>query len=268
MMHTCFIVALLAAYACSGIISSPSHAAEPIIGGTDAAEGAAPYQVSLQLKGYHICGGSIVGDRWILTAAHCLRSENSSFQLAIVQAPKVIVGTNNWKKGGTAYDVERIFFYSSLQPNKNDIALVRLATPLKLSKRVARISYSAEIVPDYATLTLTGWGYIDDNNTVPEKLQTIDLRHAALERCLKIIAEIPAGENATVSANVMCILRKQGHGSCNGDSGSPLLWKGKQVALVMGSLDGPKECSKKLVSVLTRISYYYDWIQQTIATQQ
>lgn len=45
-----------------------------IVGGTEAANGAWPWQVSLQIQGQHVCGGSIIGRQWILSAAHCFQT--------------------------------------------------------------------------------------------------------------------------------------------------------------------------------------------------
>ena len=50
---------------------TPSSNGKRIVGGVESAEGAWPWQVALLLKGEHLCGGSLVAPRWIVSAAHC-----------------------------------------------------------------------------------------------------------------------------------------------------------------------------------------------------
>ena len=46
-----------------------------IVGGAVSSEGEWPWQASLQVRGRHICGGTLIADRWVITAAHCFQEE-------------------------------------------------------------------------------------------------------------------------------------------------------------------------------------------------
>uniref|UniRef100_A0A182QS42 trypsin n=1 Tax=Anopheles farauti TaxID=69004 RepID=A0A182QS42_9DIPT len=236
---------------CNPVECPSPEGMERIIGGTDAKDGEAPYQVSLRNFNKHFCGGSIIGDRWILTANHCLTR-------VCANLTKVVVGTNDISKGGQSYGIDLIVSYNSSDNNSfdNDITLLRLAVPLKFSKRVQQIEYSNETVPDSAPVTMYGWSHINRNKTRPTRLQTIDLFNVALERCREMYGRL----DYPINDDQLCTLTKRGAGVCYGDSGSPLVWQGKQVGIASNVLS----CAVGFPDVYVSVSYFYNWIRETI----
>src|SRR6266404_2053773 len=81
------------------IFSVPSFADEVeeddgdrIIGGTRASQGEIPYQVSLFMDGRHMCGGTIIADKWVVTAAHCVAHQG---QATAAEHIKIIYGSTS-----------------------------------------------------------------------------------------------------------------------------------------------------------------------------
>uniref|UniRef100_A0A182HNZ8 trypsin n=1 Tax=Anopheles arabiensis TaxID=7173 RepID=A0A182HNZ8_ANOAR len=187
-----------------------------IIGGTDVEDGKAPYLAGLVYNNSETyCGGSIIAARWILTAARCVTNVNVT-NLTVVR-----VGTNDIYEGGSMYQIDRVIpheRYSAITI-RNDVALLRLKTPIKFEEHVEKIELNEELVPINATLTIVGWGFVGWNKENPKRTQ--------------------------------------------GDSGSPVVWKGKQVGVVSWAMAGV--CAIGLPDVQASIRYFYGWITKTMA---
>ncbi len=63
----------------------------PIVGGEDAEPLKYPWMASLQQSSGHFCGGSLINNKWVLTAAHCIKNKN-------IESFKVILGEHQFSK--------------------------------------------------------------------------------------------------------------------------------------------------------------------------
>lgn len=86
------------------LVFPPDPASSRIVGGEDAAEGVAPFQCSLQMFRSHFCGCSIISEKWILTASHCLAGRTT-------RTLEVRVGTNDLRSGGKYYKTDKIIMH-------------------------------------------------------------------------------------------------------------------------------------------------------------
>jgi secreted trypsin-like serine protease len=141
----------------SPIFATPtSNLGGRVVGGRDAVDGEAPYQVSLRKSfdlPYHFCGGSVISSRWILTACHCTWKKVPTDIVAV---------TGSVKNNPTArqHRIQQIINhpeYNELTIH-NDVSLLQTATEIVLDGIVTAIPLHAEPVGGGFIGTFTGWG--------------------------------------------------------------------------------------------------------------
>ncbi|XP_027697069.1 anionic trypsin-like isoform X1 [Vombatus ursinus] len=224
---------------------------DKVIGGYTCEANSLPYQVSLNYLGQHLCGGSLINDQWVLSAAHCYISQFH-----------VRLGEHNIE----VFEGNEQFIYSEkLIPqsdhNKktfyNNIMLVKLKTPAVIHIRVTTISLPKSCASAGAKCLISGWG-----NTI---LFTVD--YPDLPQCLNAPilcdAQCKSSYPGRITENMVCAgFLEGGKDSCQGDSGGPVVCKGQCQGIVSWGYG----CGlKNKPGVYTKVYKYLDWIKETIA---
>eukprot|EP00094_Tigriopus_californicus_P006524 TCALIF_06281-PA protein Name:"Similar to TMPRSS13 Transmembrane protease serine 13 (Homo sapiens)" AED:0.37 eAED:0.40 QI:0/0/0/0.44/1/1/9/0/520 len=245
---------------------------ERIIGGIQVPDAARqPWQVFLHLcgegcdKGCFMCGGTLLNHRWILTAMHCLQSSCSKVRTNI----KVRFGSekmpNNLKAAGDE-EIDKIVLNSDYIPNliENDIALIRLARPVKFSDQIqpACLPQNAKNLYNAFRNVQIAHLFSAKNNVSPilkeGKVQILSSRD---RKCRKG-SGLPA--NNLIPSTKMCAYAL-GVDACQGDSGGPLLIEENGRCAVAGIVSYGIDCAKKnFAGVYTRVNQFLPFIRETI----
>ncbi|XP_017118595.1 chymotrypsin-2 [Drosophila elegans] len=220
-----------------------------IVGGQVADDGFAPYQISLQgISGAHSCGGAIISERWVLTAAHCVVSAN-------IQWLVVVTGTNKYNQPGGRYLLKAIHIHCNYDTPKmhNDIALLQLIEPIGWNERTQPIPLPLVPMQPGDEVILTGWGSTVLWGASPIDLQVLHLQYVPHREC-KIL--LSGDEDCDVGHPL-----RQGEGACHGDSGGPLISNGYLVGLVNWGWP----CATGVPDVHASVYFYRSWIRDVMS---
>src|SRR5579871_741871 len=282
-----------------------------VYGGQDAPPGAFPYQVSLILsearKGeefnYHICGGSLIADTWVLTAGHCVTQQG---EIVDPKGINVYIGSVNFKNGDRIA-VKSVYRHPQYNADftDNDVALLKLERAPKGVKfgKIALIdgTKDASLETPGTDLTIVGWGTTEQGSLSKNLRYTsvkmvdraecnaniLQNRAANLDDSLSVIfrnfridtdekmndvrAAILKDAGQIVNENMICAGEpnpKAGaefvHDTCQGDSGGPLVAKSGDKPVQVGIVSWGEGCGiPKLHGVYTRLGKFVDWVKST-----
>ncbi|XP_019381522.1 PREDICTED: plasma kallikrein isoform X1 [Gavialis gangeticus] len=231
-----------------------------IVGGTDSSPGEWPWQVSLQVKlttQKHLCGGSIISDQWILTAAHCTDGYESP---DIWRVYTGILKQSEINEDTRFFRVQDIVIHPQyvIAETGYDIALMKLDKPMNFTdvQQPICLPSKEEANTVYTYCWVIGWGYAQERGPIKDILQKANIPLVSKEECQSRYQE------HTINNKVICAGYKEGgKDACKGDSGGPLSCKHEEIWYLVGITSWGEGCARpELPGVYTKVAEYADWI--------
>ncbi|CAF4941997.1 unnamed protein product [Pieris macdunnoughi] len=238
-------VVLLAGYS----VSTPVKDTR-IVGGEDIDITAVPYQVSLTFRGRHSCGGAIVANDLVVTAAHCLIG-------SLPRDLQIRAGSSSSRTGGELYQVGDYVYHSNFTYSQMDcdLGLVWLTNPIEFSERAKPIDLyeQGEEVDDGEETIITGWGALREGGGAPKTLQVVAVPKVSDAVCSS--AYLPLYK---ITKSMLCAgIPDGGKDACQGDSGGPLVHNAKLAGVVSWGLG----CARpKYPGVYAKVSALRTWL--------
>jgi len=240
-----------------------------IVGGVEARANSMPWIVSLRRLGNHACGGTLLRVNGkdesdiVLTAAHCMTRSDFDVVLGAHYA------RTRTGKGEEKVKIAQVVIHPSYNnPGKsaNDVALLKLAQPIKFGLRIqpACLPAQNENAPDGTNGIVAGWGNLRETggDRDPEALNQVVVPIVSSELCRKFYGD------KLMTEFLLCAGYVQGKkDACQGDSGGPYVLEGKNGYTLHGVVSWGSGCARqRSPGVYARVSNYVDWIQSQIKT--
>lgn len=260
--------AALSALLLLGATAGAQEATPRIIGGDDASQNEWPWMAQVNVRfrdtgSGGLCGGILLSQDWVVTAAHCLVSDLGN--VVNRNDVEVLLGSV-FLDGGASYNIDGFGIPGNYNPDNfnNDIAILRLANPgpalsnwpsIVGSDQLTELELAAFAQRDEA-LTATGWGVTSRNQVEPQpadRLQEVALDYIQIGSCKN------AWGNGFNTATMVCAaelnpVQGRDQDTCSGDSGGPLFIGDDIDPYVIGLTSfGQPQCAGNLPTVYTSV---------------
>ena len=248
-------------------------AQQKVVGGVDVDIKDYPWQVALTSSpnGSGFCGGSIIGDSWVLTAAHCVNNDSPS-GLYIRGG-----SSSSFASGGDSYSVAQIIVHPNYLGDSYDFALIEINGEFEYGENMQKIDLidEAEIAlgaQDGGVMsTITGWGTTSSGGSLADILQMVEA--PIVDNNVACGSASDANGNSgqyncpQLDESMICAgdLVDGGEDACQGDSGGPLVVRSSDNSrwLLIGATSWGNGCADVAYpGVWSKVSHVLDWINE------
>ncbi|XP_073967347.1 transmembrane protease serine 9-like [Choristoneura fumiferana] len=202
----------------------PSHDEDRIVGGQEAFIEDHPYQVSFIVNNSYFCGGFIVSEKYILTAAHCAQDVDPT--------TVVLRAGSASRKNGTIIPIAEVTPHPEYDdpPFDKDVAVMKTVDPITFSDTIQPIDLPKINRPirGGTKIMVSGWGRTKQGaSSIPERLMDVEIPVVYWPQCY-------LSYPGTLTRNMWCggNFFLGGQGTCQGDSGGAAIQDGQAVGIV------------------------------------
>ncbi|XP_045537313.1 trypsin-1 [Papilio machaon] len=241
-----------------------------IVGGTESLPGEIPWAASVWRQGTHQCGATVINDRWLLTAGHCICSVFDEFYKS--KQLTVVVGYTDISYNDVNQPLSRIIPHPEYRCNRksNDVALLKTVRQMIWNSDLRPACLPQASSSDFSgtPAVVAGWGFTNEDRGIgsrPNVLQKTDVFVVTNDECNNWYES--QGSKIKIISTQMCAGHEQGgRDSCWADSGGPLMVRGnKGHSMVVGVVSTGSGCARaKMPGIYTRVSRYTDWIVENV----
>lgn len=244
-----------------------------IVGGEEASPHSWKWLVSFFWDGGSMCGGSIINDEWVLTAAHCCEPANNGQNLIIVAGHHDLDDLDAQIRN--VLEVHIHPDYDGASGYSNDICLLKVEN-IQLDQQKADIvclpQQGNHVQPDFTRTEnmnncfTAGFGSMGNNQPLPSKLQSMNLNIFSASYCQTNAAPFLA--NTLVPEVEFCAgFIEGGKDSCQGDSGGPLVCVENGAPVLYGVTSWGLGCAQpNRPGIYAKVASFVDWMATIIPT--
>nr|XP_057908092.1 uncharacterized protein LOC131104668 [Doryrhamphus excisus] len=230
-----------------------------IVNGKECPADECPWQaLLLDDDGKGFCGGTILNQYIILTAAHCI-TKHSYVAVRLGESNTEDIDGNE-----VTHNVEAIFKHNNYRPDTfhNDIALLKLATPIKFTRYMLpaclpESDFAEKVLMKQPHGMVSGFGRTGEDEDASTTMQRLSVPYVARHICQE-------STDFHISTRMFCAgYDTEAKDACRGDSGGPHVTKYKSTTFITGIVSWGEGCARKgKYGIYTQVSKFVGWIRE------